>query len=419
MTSEECLKIIDFAKTRLYISMRFLGLALGSLALEESTKFETCATDGFLFYYNANFIEQKSLEGKIAVNRMYLHTVLHCLYRNIIMKGKRDKFLWDISCDIACEYIIDSIMNRCVQKHQSKERSTLYALLRSEKSTFTAQSIYEILAEKDFDEKTLLSISAEFYSDSHMLWYDNNSPKSQMESIMQKWGKIGDRTDSEAQTFARESADNTQELITSLDFANRTHRTYKELLRRFSVRQEVLKPDTDSINTSFYMYGLSLYGNLALVEPQETKEERKVQTFAIVIDTSMSCSEEIIREFLSETYNVLVCDELAPNANVRVIQCDDKVRDDTVLRSSADIKALAESFTVKGRGGTDFRPAFEYINNLLAKGLLNGLKGVFLFTDGDGIFPKKRPKYDTAFVFPNEEYPDEKIPIWGIRVVMG
>ena len=48
-----------------------------------------------------------------------------------------------------------------------------------------------------------------------------------------------------------------------------------------------------------------------MIEPQETKEEKKIRTFAIVIDTSMSCSEEVIRGFLTETYEILISDELA------------------------------------------------------------------------------------------------------------
>ena len=40
------------------------------------------------------------------------------------------------------------------------------------------------------------------------------------------------------------------------------------------------------------------------------------------------------------------------------------------------------------------------------------------FTDGLGIYPKKRPKYDAAFVMlEGEAYPD-KVPSWGIRAVI-
>lgn len=126
--SDEYTKAIETSKTKLYIAMRFLGLALGSLTLEENDKLSSCATDGFKFYYNKDYIE---ISKGIALNRAYLHSVLHCLYRHIIMRNSRDKLLWDISCDIATEHIIDSIMNKCVQKHQSHERATVYALLRA------------------------------------------------------------------------------------------------------------------------------------------------------------------------------------------------------------------------------------------------------------------------------------------------
>ena len=48
--------------------------------------------------------------------------------------------------------------------------------------------------------------------------------------------------------------------------------------------------DPDSFDYNFYSYGLSLYGNMPLIEPQEWKEVQKVEEFVIVIDTSMSCS---------------------------------------------------------------------------------------------------------------------------------
>lgn len=46
-------------------------------------------------------------------------------------------------------------------------------------------------------------------------------------------------------------------------------------------------------------------GNMPLIEPQEWKETQKIEEFVIVIDTSMSCSGELVRHFLEETYGVL------------------------------------------------------------------------------------------------------------------
>ena len=41
----------------------------------------------------------------------------------------------------------------------------------------------------------------------------------------------------------------------------------------------------------------SLYGNMPLIEPQESREVKKVEEFVIAIDTSMSCSGELVKHF--------------------------------------------------------------------------------------------------------------------------
>ena len=39
----------------------------------------------------------------------------------------------------------------------------------------------------------------------------------------------------------------------------------------------------------------------------------------------------------------------------------------------------------------------------LEKKEIQNLKGLLYFTDGDGIFPRKKPAYETAFVFLNRK----------------
>ena len=65
---------------------------------------------------------------------------------------------------------------------------------------------------------------------------------------------------------------------------------------------------------------------MPLIEPLETKELRRVEDFVIVIDTSMSCSGELVRQFLEETYSVLTQSETYfKKVNIHIIQCDDRV----------------------------------------------------------------------------------------------
>lgn len=119
--------------------------------------------------------------------------------------------------------------------------------------------------------------------------------------------------------------------------------------------------DDDSFDYNFYTYGLRLYGNMPLIEPLESREVKKIEEFVIVIDTSMSCSGELVRKFLEETYGVLSESEsFFTKINVHIIQCDEKVHTDKKITSQKEMKDYMEHLELYGDGGTDFRPAFEW-----------------------------------------------------------
>ena len=77
-----------------------------------------------------------------------------------------------------------------------------------------------------------------------------------------------------------------------------------------------------------------------------------------------------------------------------------------------------ENLTIKGGGGTDFRPVFEYVDELIRQKYFYDLKGLIYFTDGYGEFPWVRPSYDTAFVFLQQDYEDVNVPPWAIKLIL-
>ena len=77
-----------------------------------------------------------------------------------------------------------------------------------------------------------------------------------------------------------------------------------------------------------------------------------------------------------------------------------------------------EEFTLYGEGGTDFRPAFEYVDGLVCQGEFCDLRGLIYFTDGYGIYPQKMPEYQTAFVFMQEDYQDVDVPGWAMKLIV-
>ena len=175
-----------------------------------------------------------------------------------------------------------------------------------------------------------------------------------------------------------------------LQAENRKRYDYREFLRKFSVLKEEMQVDMDSFDPIYYHFGMETYGNMPLIEPLETKEMKKIEDFVIVIDTSMSCNGSLIRRFLEETYSVLSESEsFFRKIQVHIIQCDEKIQDDQVIHNQKEMEAYLSDFTVRGFGGTDFRPAFAYVEHLLKMGAFQRLRGLLYFTDGYGTFPGK------------------------------
>ena len=99
------------------------------------------------------------------------------------------------------------------------------------------------------------------------------------------------------------------------------------------------------------------------------------------------------------------------------MQADDRVQSDVCIHSLQELQEYLRELTVHGRGGTDFRPALEYVEKLQKDGSLINLKGVLYFTDGKGVFPDRKPPFETAFVYAGVEAFRAKVPAWALKVV--
>ena len=104
--------------------------------------------------------------------------------------------------------------------------------------------------------------------------------------------------------------------------------------------------------------------------------------------------------------------------NIHIIQCDADIQEDKKITKREEFENYLKSMKLRGFGGTDFRPVFEYVDNLIKNREFINLKGLIYFTDGYGTFPKEMPDYKTAFIFIDEGYDQPEIPSWAIRLVL-
>lgn len=413
-----CREILVNARNELYLRMRFMDVALSSFVFVADESMYRMGTDGFGMYYQPKEIGGLYRTDRILVNRLYLHTVLHCIFRHLIRRNGREAELWDLSCDIAVESMIDSMNHRAVRRARSWMRQDTYRRLREEMKVLTAEKIYGALVRWELPEKRLQQMRAEFCIDDHKLWPedDDQNRKNQIEN---QWKDQSEQMETDMETFSKEGSSDSGDLLTQVKVENKERFDYRQFLRKFSVLREEMTVDEDSFDYGFYSYGLRLYGNMPLIEPQEWKEVQKVEEFAIVVDTSMSCSGELVKKFLEETYSVLSeNNSFFRKVNIHIIQCDETVKEDRKITSEEELKEYMEDLTLKGEGGTDFRPAFAYVNELIEKKEFIRLKGLIYFTDGQGIYPAKKPPYETAFVFMKEDYEDVNVPVWAMKLIL-
>ena len=423
-------EILGICRDELYFSMRFLDVALSSFVYVMDSGVSPFGTDGYHMYFHPREMGGMYRENRILVNRGYLHMVLHCIFRHIwkaegasmktdsLTAGKEKRF-WNLSCDIAAEHIIDGCDLRPVRFSRSLLRRETYRKLELSGHVLNAERVCSLLAEWKLTEKEFNMLEEEFRVDDHRYWEKDGQKRPPDQQMQRKWKDIDEKMETDLETFSKEAADKNGDFLGGLRVENRERYDYREFLRKFSVFREELKADPDTFDYGFYSYGMSLYGNMPLIEPLETREEHRIEEFAVVIDTSMSCSGELIRKFLEETYSVLTENEsFFQKVNVHIIQCDEKVHQDVKITSGEELEDYMEHFQLYGEGGTDFRPAFEYVEELRQNREFTDLKGMIYFTDGYGIYPEKMPAWRTAFVFLEEDYRDVDVPPWAIKLIL-
>ena len=418
---EICNEILCDCRNELYLNMRFLDVALHSLAFEPTMAVPHTATDGQFFRYNPEFLLEQYKIGNVPVNRSYLHSLLHCLFGHIWnARGRREAALWDLACDLAVEHIIDGLRCRCLRNPPKPYRRAVYDGLQKKIPVIHGEAVFHLLQKAEPDPRTIARLIQEFAVDSHAFWErEAKDPRSPLEQQNQ-WQEIREKMEAELELFSKEAAEDSQGLQEQLRVENRERYDYRAFLKKFCVLKEEMQVDLDSFDYFFYHYGMELYGNMPLIEHQETREIHKIEDFVIAIDTSMSCKASLVQKFLEETYGILSQSEsFYRRFCIHLIQCDERVQSDVVIESQQQLAAYMEDFQVKGMGGTDFRPVFQYVEKLLAKKAFHKLRGLIYFTDGYGRYPLKKPPYDTAFVFFREDYQDVDVPPWAIKLILG
>lgn len=407
-------KIFLFVKHELYLELRFLEPALSALSLCRRDGLLTFATDGRYLFASPEWLMRIFRQNALFLDRAYLHTALHCMFRHLWMGKGRDARIWHAACDIAVERVIDGLELCCTRRILNLLRKDTYESLKREEGGVSAAVIYRWLKRRD--EAQIAALAREFFTDDHRFWPNEEElQKPLIRRLLQEWDRKASQS---ALLFSRRGLDPSkgEEAFAAQIRVGRARRSYADFLRKFAALREEAHLSAEEFDMGFYSYGLRLYGKMPLIEPLETREAYKIRDFVIVIDTSYSTEGELVKGFLRETAAILSRESgLFGECAIRVIQCDDQVRTDQRIFVGEAEEILSGGFSIVGGGGTDFRPAFSYVDRLREAGELAHLGGLLYFTDGKGIYPAKKPDYQTAFLFLGD-YGEDAPPPWAMRL---
>ena len=449
-------EVLDLARSTLLVHLRFLDLALSRFTPVSYPG--TLATDGQKLFYDVYYLLNAYRQEQNRPVRDYLHMVLHCVFHHLFTGPGIDRRCWDLACDIAVEAAIRDLDLPCAACRRDRAQEETLAALAEQVHPLTAEKLYRHLLDQNLRPDQIAQLRQPFLADDHRAWYlpvkggssaggegqepppeggipardkqgrggssarrkqDPPSGTEERKELEKAWKEISRRIQVDLETASRRHGLDAGSLVQSLRPVTREHYDYADFLRRYMSLGEVVQVNNDEFDYIFYTYGLSLYGNMPLVEPLEYKEVRRIREFVVAIDTSGSVSGDLVQRFVTKTYNILRQQEnFFTKINLHIIQCDAQIQEDAHITCQRDFEDYLAHTELHGFGGTDFRPVFQYVDQLIRDGAFTNLRGMIYFTDGAGIFPERKPDYDAAFVFVGDEGLDPDVPVWAIKLVL-
>ena len=363
-------EMITKARARLLLDAPFFGtlaLRLTPVAIHDKS-IETGATDGVHLFYNVKWLEKlRELErvGFVA------HEVMHVALLHILRRNGRDGRRWNIAGD----YIINNtlVKENFILPHTE--------LIDSQYDNMSTDEVYNLLP-KDLGQTGILGVLLQGEGDpggcGGVLDHPDISGAGAASGALEAEMQVAIQQAAEAAKSCGKFSRNLESLINEV-LSPRVD--WKNVLARFLRSNNKsdftwLKPNRRFIAQGLYLP--SLY-NPCLDE------------IAVVTDSSGSVSDEELTQFLSETTSIL--HELNPTA-VHFIQCDSEVKDYTVYtREDLPLKV-----NYKGRGGTRFAPAIEYVNKHCPQ-----ITALVYLTDLESSDFGRQPDYPVLWVTTHSE----------------
>ena len=164
------LRILNQAKIELSLSMRYLSRALDKLSFQMDFNTRRIGTEGEKIHFHPEFVFQLYVESPQKLYRLYMHSLLHCLFRHMFKTEDKEEELWNLATDIHVEYVLDSMDIPLLYRPAYPFRENYFQKLENEVKSLSAERIYAYLLEQNLSYEEKERLELEFVKDDHSFW---------------------------------------------------------------------------------------------------------------------------------------------------------------------------------------------------------------------------------------------------------
>ena len=382
-------------KRKMLVKYPFFGSVVASVGYKENKDIPTAGTDGETIYYNPDYLESLSVEEQTFV---FAHEVCHIAFNHILRSEGKNPKLWNIATDgvinqflkrdglkmakggvdiaEAINYDAEKLYEKLLQeKKQNQQQSSSNGGSSQEQvNQSQEQSGGEFGEEAKKDDKSKQDVG----HDTHSMWkqavkkHKEQQEETELEKKQEELESMGEKDafkknleDKKKQLEELKEAISKQasQAGTSTNRDIRTVNdigTAKPLIDWRYVLREAIRYDADwSYKNATIEYGV-LSANL---------EEQPMPETEIVLDTSGSINDVLLKNFLRECKNIL------RHTKLKVGCFDTKFYGFHEIRTEEDI----ENMRFEGGGGTNFDVAVGSFSRRV--------ENKIIFTDGGASMP--------------------------------
>lgn len=338
-------------KSKLSVKQPYFGMLASKLKHEPNESIQSYASNGSRFLYNPSFIAQRDEEELFFIlTNCVMHHVLAHQQRRLNRHGG----LWQLATD----YAINNLLAKNgftipVGANYNKEYKDMYA-----------EEIYtllheEFLGDNAFDEQKEEEIFSHVKKIEHQLDPQTESQWHYADSISKEIAQKKSALPLGMERLAKKIVSNRVDWRFEL---------YNAINRHMRNNYAFMPPNKKYLSRGFVFPSLS----------------SDTLSLCVAIDTSGSIDEALLAAFIGEFSSIM---QSFSSIKIELLICDARIHGHYTFFGNDKL-----DFKIKGGGGTDYRPVFEYIDSHLPMNTM-----LLYFTDGDGWFPKYPPSYEVIW----------------------